>query len=158
MEPDINYEEFFSAFDDFYHFVTVAGENFGAKHDYGTGKELNAVEMHTLAMIADNPGLCITDVARLWSRTLGAASKNVNRLVAKGYVEKRKLPGNEKNIHLYPTDKGLHLAELHRKYDRLHQSEAIDYLLTQYTPEELKIFYSVLKTALTLYIDNSANM
>lgn len=157
MEQQDIYERYFAAIGVFYHFILVAGDDVGAKHDYGTGKELNTVEMHTLAMIADDPGLCITDVAKQWNRTLGAASKNVNKLAAKGYVEKRKLPGNDKTIHLYPTDKGKHLAELHRQYDREHQTKALEYLLKHHTPEELETFYSVLKTMLDVYVRNSAS-
>lgn len=157
MEQQDIYERYFAAIDVFYHFILVAGDDMGAKHDYGAEKELNTVEMHTLAMIADDPGLCITDVAKLWNRTLGAASKNVNKLASKGYVEKRKLPGNDKTIHLYPTDKGKHLAELHRQYDRKHQLKALEYLLKHHTPEELETFYRVLETMLDVYTDDSTN-
>ena len=104
--------------DDVYRFVMCSMDNYNTVHDYGTGEMLNMVEIHTLSMIAEQPGLRVTDIAKLWNRTLGAASKNVSKLCAKGLVEKKKLPGNDKTIHLYPTDKGLEIAALHHRYDR----------------------------------------
>lgn len=146
MDNTISLEEFLPAIDDFYQFVMVAGDDLGARHDYGTGKVLNTVEMHTLAMIDRQPGLCITDIAHMWNRTLGAASKNINKLVTKGYVEKRKEPGNDKTIHLYPTEAGRELAALHLQYDREHQAATLDHLLAHHTPQELRTFYAVLRT------------
>ena len=110
-------ERYVTMMEDVYRFVMYASDDYNTPHDYGTGSILNRVEMHTLAMIAAAPGICITDVARMWNRTLGAASKNVNRLCSKGYVEKRKLPGNDKTIHLHPTPEGEKLAKLHRQFD-----------------------------------------
>ena len=88
-----NFDYYVQLMDDVYRFVMCSMDDYNAVHDYGTGKVLNMVEMHTLSMIADDPGLRVTDVAKMWNRTLGAASKNVNKLCVKGYVEKKKLPG-----------------------------------------------------------------
>ena len=146
MENGIGYEKLLAAADQLYRFVMTVGDDLGAAHDYGTGKILNVVEMHTLALIAEQPGICVTEVASLWNRTRGAASRNVNRLASKGYVVKRKLPGDDKRIHLYPTQAGCRLAELHRRYDRERQTATLTRLLACHTPEELEIFFRVLQT------------
>lgn len=137
--------------EDVYRFVMLASDEYAKPHDYGTGKVLNMVEMHTLAMIAENPGICITDVAKLWNRTLGAASRNVQRLCDKGYAEKRKLPGNEKTIHLYPTELGLELARRHREYDRENVEKTVSRLLAHHSEEELVNAYQILLTAIRIY-------
>ena len=48
---------------------------------------------------------------------ISAASRNVERLQAKGDIEKKKLDGNSKTIHLYATSSGLELADKHREFD-----------------------------------------
>ena len=98
---------------DLYQFVMDMMDYMKRPHDYGTGVVLNMVEMHTLAMVADNPGITVGEVGKRWNRTMSAASRNVDRLQAKGYVEKRKEAGNEKTIHLYATELGQQLADMH---------------------------------------------
>lgn len=148
-------ERYVAMMEDVYRFVMFANDEYSAPKDYGTGKMLNMVEMHTLAMIADTPGICVTDVAKMWNRTLGAASKNVNRLCSKGYVEKKKLPGNDKTVHLFPTEEGRQLAALHKKYDQAQVMATVNTLLNRHTEEELECFYRVLLTCVGIYEKHS---
>ena len=60
------------------------------------------------------------------------------------YLEKRKLPGNNKNIHLYLTDIGNKLAEEHKKFDFEGHSKMLSALLKEHTEEELNSFFGVL--------------
>lgn len=150
-------EQYEAMMDDVYRFVMVASDNYSTPRDYGTGKVLNMVEMHTLSMIADQPGVCVTDVAKMWNRTLGAASKNVNRLCDKGYVEKKKYPGNDKTIHLHPTELGENIARLHKQYDRENIAKILKYLTEVHTEEELMSFYRVLLTCTKLYEERRKN-
>lgn len=127
-----------------YTFTEVAMEALRHPHDYGTGELLSMVEMHTLERIAETPGMRVSDVARLWNRTLGAASRNVDRLQSKGLVDKVKLPDNQKNVRVYPTEKGRELCRLHRTYDRRELDELARTMLEKYSVEELETFYRVL--------------
>lgn len=127
-----------------YTFVGVGMEVLRQPHDYGTGELLSMVEMHTLDRIAETPGLRVSDIAQLWNRTLGAASRNVDRLQSKGLVEKVKLPDNQKNVRVYPTEKGRELSRLHREYDRQELDELARTLLAVHPVEELATFYRVL--------------
>lgn len=127
-----------------YTFTGVAVETLRHPHDYGTGELVSMVEMHTLDRIAETPGMRVSDIARLWSRTLGAASRNVDRLQSKGLVEKVKLPDNQKNVRVYPTEKGRELSRLHRAYDRRELDELARIMLEKYSVEELETFYRVL--------------
>lgn len=127
-----------------YTFTGVAMETLRHPHDYGTGELVSMVEMHTLDRIAETPGMRVSDIARLWSRTLGAASRNVDRLQSKGLVEKVKLPDNQKNVRVYPTEKGRELSRLHRAYDRRELDELARIMLEKYSVEELETFYRVL--------------
>lgn len=129
-----------------YTFTGVAMEALRKPHDYGTGELLSMVEMHTLERIAETPGMRVSDVARLWNRTLGAASRNVDRLQSKGLVDKVKLPDNQKNVRVYPTEKGRELCRLHRAYDRRELDELARTMLEKYSVGELETFYRVLRS------------
>lgn len=146
-----NFNEYIAMMEDVYRFVMYSMDDYSKPHDYGMGDVLNMVEMHTLSMIADHPGLSVTDVAKLWDRTLGAASKNVNILCAKGLVTKEKKPGNRKTICLYPTERGAYLDRLHKSYDQDQIAETARELLIRHTDEELHIFHSVISTCIAIY-------
>lgn len=157
MSYDLNtseYERYIKVVERVYTFVMCSMDYYTRQHDYGEGQVLSMVEMHTLSMIADTPGLCVTDVAKMWNRTLGAATKNINKLEKKGYVIKKKLPGNNKSVHLYPTETGQHLAELHKKYDNIAHKETLQKLLQMHSKEELLAFGNVLESLIVINNDN----
>lgn len=146
-----DFDTYIAMMEDVYRFVMYSMDEYDQVHDYGTGDRLNMVEMHTLNMIDQQPGLCVKDVARLWNRTLGAASRNVNKLLEKGLVTKEKLPGNGKNIHIYPTEAGKKLAQLHRQYDRDQIAQIMNCMLVQHTEAELQAFWSVIRSGIEIY-------
>ncbi|MEZ3435790.1 MAG: MarR family transcriptional regulator [Lachnospiraceae bacterium] len=153
MEFEFNsseWKEYLRIIEQLYTFVMCSMDSYMIPHDYGEGRVLSMIEMHTLGMIAEKPGICITDVAKMWNRTLGAASKNVNKLQKKGYIEKKKLPGNNKNIHLYPTREGQYLAELHKKYDKEENKKTLQELMGRHSKEELSDFKAVLESLIEL--------
>lgn len=147
--------QLFSWADDIYQFVITMMDYMKQPRDYGTGKILNMVEIHTLSLISDNPGICISDVAKRWNRTLSAASRNIDRLTTKGYIEKKKLNGNSKTIHLYLTEKGQELANLHKKFDLKNTEKFAQFLIDNYDMEDLRKFNEMLKIIQDFY--TSAN-
>ena len=144
-------EKLMDSVDGLYQFVMYSMDFYNVPQNYGNGEYLNMVEMHTLVMIAEHPGLRVCDVAKLWNRTLGAASKNVNKLVKKGYVTKQKLSGNNKNIHLYATEQGERLVKLHNEYDKKHVKSCVEDLLKYHTPDDLYTFSRVMKSLTAKY-------
>lgn len=130
-----------------YSFAMMGAYNLFHPHDLGTGAELTVTELHTLTMIAEHPGLCVSDVAHMWNRTPGAASRNVDRLQQRGYIEKRKLPGNQKTIRLFPTEEGLRLAGLSREADLERIRRVMEPMLERHTMEEIRTFFDVLTDA-----------
>lgn len=152
MEQQTNeyLETSISAMEDVYRFVLNTYDVYNTPRDYGNGVVLTMVEMHTLVMVAEEPGLRITDLARKWNRTLGAASKAVNRLQKKGYVRKTHLPGNDKAIHVYATETGAELVRFHHQYDREIIAANLDLLLQKHKAEDLDTFHDVLLTFDTL--------
>ncbi len=144
-------EQILSWSDDIYRFVMQVMDYMKQPRDYGNGELLNMVEIHTIVMIARSPGICISDIAKQWNRTLGAASRNVDRLQAKGYVEKKKTENNGKTIHLYVTEQGRCLAEQHHRNDLEIARELFNQISEKHSLQEIEVFHAVLGTLHTLY-------
>lgn len=132
--------------DDIYRFVMLVMDHMKRPRDYGTGEVLNMVEIHTIAMIAKNPGICVSDIAKMWNRTLGAASRNVDRLHAKGYIEKKKTEDNGKTVHLYVTEQGQKLADRHHSYDLDVACKYFNIVSEKYSIQDLETFHAILGT------------
>lgn len=139
-------DELMDLTDRFFSLISILNDNVAKPRDYGTGEVLNMVEVHTLAMIAQAPGITPTEIAQKWNRTLSAASRNIDRLHRKGYIRKEFHPGNRKTIHLYPTQTGETLARLHAAYDQTTARQVAQALLTRHPIEELRTFFAVLES------------
>ncbi|WP_202931064.1 MarR family winged helix-turn-helix transcriptional regulator [Aminipila terrae] len=127
-----------------YKFVTTYNDYIKTAHDYGTGEIINMVEVHTLTVIEENPGITVTDVALHWNRTKGAVSQIVAKLEKRGLIFRKKEDGNAKNVHLYVTDKGEFLSKAHKAYDIKELTWADKMLRQGFTTEEIVIFYKIM--------------
>ena len=126
-------------------------ERMNAPKDYGTGELMRMVDAHILTLIADNPGITVVEVAKAWDRTSGRISQVVSSLVKRGFVERRKEPGNAKNVHLYATEKGIALSKAHKSYDSRRGEIGQQVSAGKYTEEEGKIFRKVLRALIEYY-------
>ena len=76
---------------------------------------LTQPEIHTVAIIGDQEGISVTELAKLRGITKGAASQMIYRLEEKQLVEKRISPESDSKLNLYLTKKGLKARAEHRK-------------------------------------------
>lgn len=139
-----------------YTFVIKNYEYYTKAQDYGNGEKMTMVEMHTLSLIADQPGIIVSDVARMWNRTLSAASQNINKLEKKDLIEKRKEPGNKKSLHLYVTDKGQRLSDTHKAFDRRELEALAERFLEQHSMAELETALDVMRAGLELMANRNS--
>ena len=65
--------------------------------------------------------------------------------------KKKKLDGNAKNVHLYPTAKGQELANLHREFDLNETRKFAEYIVQQCSLQDLETFHSVMKVIQEFY-------
>lgn len=134
-----------------YNFVMSYSNYIYGARDYGTGLVINMVEVHTLTMIEDNPGITVSELAKMWNRTKGAASQNVSKLVEKDLVYRKIEKGNKKLVHLYPTEEGVRLSIAHKIYDTMDIMQTQSDLLRHCTMEEINHFYKVLGAYYNLF-------
>lgn len=140
-----------------YTFVSDSYDMYSAARDYGNGDKMNMAQIHTLSLIADNPGISVSGVSKMWNRTLSAASQNINKLVKKNLIEKKKENGNHKTIHLYVTESGQKLSDMHKAYDRKELTKVAEILLKMHTLDELKTALRVIETGITILEKNKSS-
>lgn len=139
-----------------YTFVSDSYDMYSAARDYGNGDKMNMAQIHTLSLIADNPGISVSGVSKMWNRTLSAASQNINKLVKKKLIEKRKEEGNQKTVHLYVTESGQKLSDMHKAYDRKELTKVAEVLLKTHTMDELETALKVIETGITILEKNKS--
>lgn len=143
-EVDRIYEQLSPRANELYHFIICYYEYMNQPRDYdGSGEYISMVEIHILTLIADSPGITVSQLAKEWGTTKGAISQTIKKLENKELIYREKKSGNAKTIHIYATEKGERLSTAHKLYDNA------DILQTQYelskncTSEELDTFYKV---------------
>ena len=133
-----------------YTFVMDSHDRYSSSRDYGNGEKMNMAEIHTLTLIADHPGITVIGVSEMWNRTLSAASQNINKLYKKNLVEKRKEKGNDKTIHLYATESGKQLSDMHKKFDEEELKGAAEELLACHSFDEIKKALEIVETGINI--------
>jgi DNA-binding MarR family transcriptional regulator len=128
-----------------YKFVMIYSDYIKTARDYGTGEIINMMEVHTLTVIEENPGITVTEVALEWNRTKGAVSQILSKLEKRGLIIRKKEAGNAKTVHLYVTDKGKILSNAHKDYDIKELTWADKTLHKSFTTEEINAFYTVMQ-------------
>lgn len=133
-----------------YSFINEYADYINEPKDYGTGLLINMVEVHTLTMISDNPGITVSELSKMWSRTKGAVSQNVAKLEKKGLIMRQRDGDNAKVIHLFVTEEGERLSTAHKLYDNTDIMQTRKDLLNTCTMEEIEAFYKVVEAYLKL--------
>ena len=151
MSTEMNKKEMYDLYrqvslrtDEEYLFAVMYERYFGQKKDYGNGILINMVEVHTLTMIADQPGITVNELAKQWKRTKGAVSQNVTKLDRKWLIRRERSDKDSRNVHLYVTEKGQELSDLHKRYDVVEDLKFQKELIEFCSEEELTTFYKVL--------------
>ena len=126
-------------------FIVTVSDIISVPKEYADYK-ISTVELQILRIVEESPGLKITDIAQSRERTLSSASRKVDRLVEKGLLQKRKLPGNKKNICLYLTSQGQEVVRNYYKCDREKLAAEAEKLLEKHTIEQIEEFFEIIGT------------
>jgi DNA-binding MarR family transcriptional regulator len=137
----------------FFKFIIQTYDRLNLPYEYAPGQKLNMVESHTLMLICDVPGITVTETARYWRRTVGTISLRLSKLERLGLVTRRKESGNDKEVHLYATEAGAHMAAIHREQDNKRSEQALSKILEKCTPEEVGTYYKVVGALYESYTD-----
>jgi DNA-binding MarR family transcriptional regulator len=111
--------------------------------DFGTGDRLHPSEIHTVEAIGNNSSINVTGLAQVMGITKAAVSQIIRKLERKGFVEKFKANGNEKEVLLRLTKKGKTAFKGHELF-HADMDENMVKMLKQMTDKE----HSIVKTML----------
>lgn len=128
-----------------YKFVMLYRHYMSESHDYGTGELANMVEVHTLTMIVENPGICVPELAAVWRRSNSALSQTTARLERKGYITRQRDPDNGRCVHLQPTAKGQALSDAHKAYDAATVESTLEDLSHCCRTRDIEKFFKVME-------------
>lgn len=151
IQKNTKYHELDEKANIIYKFVMTYSDYVKTARDYGTGDIINMVELHTLTVIEENPGITVTEVALEWNRTKGAVSQIIAKLEKRGFIIRKKDGNNARNVHLYATDKGELLSKAHKAYDIKELTWADKTLHNSFTTEEIDVFYKVMQKYTELF-------
>ena len=148
------YQKLSTSMDVVYAYISMYNDLMLRPRDYGTGLMISMVEIHTLTMIADNPGITINELARMWRRTKGAISQNVTKLEQKGLISRKRCTEDARVVHLYVTEDGSDLVSLHKDYDYRENIQMLTALRQTCTEEEVEHFYKIISALWTMHQEN----
>ncbi|MGE7926297.1 MarR family winged helix-turn-helix transcriptional regulator [Lysinibacillus xylanilyticus] len=90
--------------------------------------------------ICENPGIIQEKVAELLKVDRTTASRAIQKLETKGFIEKRNEIGNKKNKQLFPTDKSLKIYPFLKREGDYSNARALD----GFSPEEIDSIHVLL--------------
>lgn len=80
--------------------------------------DVSIKEMHTIEIIGNSENVTPTDIARELMLTLGTVTTSLNKLEAKGYIERSRSKVDRRVVHLALTKKGRLLNRLHGRFHK----------------------------------------
>lgn len=104
-------------------------------------KDVSLKEMHTIEIIGKNANVTPSDIARELMVTLGTVTISLNKLEAKGYIERRRSKLDRRVVHLTLTKKGRLLDRLHHKFHK----NMVHHIVEDMTEEEFEALAQGLK-------------
>ncbi|MCS4488151.1 fatty acid biosynthesis transcriptional regulator FabT [Streptococcus sciuri] len=80
--------------------------------------DISLKEMHTIEIIGKNAKVTPSDIARAQMITLGTVTASLNKLEAKGYIERSRSQSDRRVVYLSLTKKGRLIDRLHSKFHK----------------------------------------
>ena len=146
--PDILWtsEELLSKAETLYEFVDLFTLYKVTERDYGNNTTLSMVEVHIIVAIDQNPGITLTELARIARRSKSFISQVIKKAEMANYITRTQQEDDNKKKRLLLTPAGKKLAAEHRAFDERALTKTYNYLLRDCTPEEIESFYKVMRT------------
>ncbi|MCR5200940.1 MAG: MarR family transcriptional regulator [Saccharofermentans sp.] len=101
----------------------------------GYFSNLSLAEMHTLDAIGPYESRTMTETAQILGITVGTLTVSVDRLVKKGFVERRRDEGDRRVVRISLTRDGKLAARMHGKFHKV----LAKHILEPYTEDEQEL-------------------
>ena len=83
---------------------------------YGTELKFFRLDIHLIGTVGNNPGINVTEIARIHKITKSAVSQAMKKLVSRGLVHRFQVPENRKEVLFELTDTGRAAFNAHRAF------------------------------------------
>jgi len=108
-----------------------------ANREYGQGDILHMREAHFIVAVGPGEGITMSEIAEKLFVTLGAVSQTAGRLEKKGYILRKRDPGNHRQIVAVLTPKGETFYQQHLRYDSVQFATLDANYFSRFTEEQL---------------------
>lgn len=101
-------------------------------------------EVHTVRHIGKYPGVTVTGLSEVFHYTTSACSQTVKKLRERGLVYRQQNARNNKEYHLFLTEKGMEVYDAHERFDK----ECYDCIfegLAEFTSEDFENYIALQK-------------
>ena len=85
-------------------------------------------EIHMIKMVGDQPGVFISEMARIFNITRAVVAKTIGKLEKRGFLVKEEDPEDKKRLRLFLTEKGTQAYKLHQEYHQKFDRPLFTYL------------------------------
>jgi len=123
--------------------------------NYGTDITLYMAEVHILAMIFEQEGVTVSELAENTNKSRSAITQTVNKLEKKDLVRKERNPEYHKKINLFTTDIGRETCLFHNDLDHTNYEKTLksleDFSIEEF--ERLGKLYRVISDHIKLEIE-----
>jgi len=107
----------------------------------GEFRDLSITEMHTIEQIGMYTPRTMTNVAEDLHFTVGTLTMAINRLVKKGYVERKRIETDRRVVLVQLTEKGKLAYRIHEKF----HTDMVRYLITDLEEQEEDVLIHALE-------------
>lgn len=115
----------------------------------GLISDLSVTELHTIEAVGINKERTMTEVAQDLNITVGTLTTAINKLIKKGYVNRKRIEEDRRVVLIYLTDKGKIAYKLHEEFHKNMINATIDGL----EEKEEEILISSLERLNTFFKD-----
>ena len=133
-----------------YEFVDLFSQYESTPRNYGWTENLTMNEVHLLAKIDSEPGICSVDLVEVFHRSKGYISRITKKLEAGGYIIRVADKQDAKRQLLFLTPSGKKLCTAHADFDERTLIKTYQYLRRDCTPEEIEAFHKVMQVYINI--------
>ena len=107
----------------------------------GEFSDLSVREMHVIDAIGSKDQRTMTEVAKDLNITVGTLTTAVNKLITKGYVERKRIEEDRRVVMVTITENGVKAKEVHSEFHR----EMVNAAMADQNEDELEILLASLE-------------
>ena len=112
-------------------------------------KDLSITEIHTIEAIGKEGNRTMGEIANDLRITVGTLTTAINRLIKKGYVERKRIEADRRVVVVYLTESGKKVFDEHT----LFHKEMIDEVAKNFEDYELKVLTKALSKVSEFFED-----